>query len=97
MIGNSDSRRYNNPVFRRSSQVIGSLLGQLQERRQTQELSSMRKVRDERKMHHSMSLIESRRNELEERSLFNNKTKQGGFIDDKFKPVPYIFIPKHKN
>lgn len=44
-----------------------------------------------------MSLIETKRNELEERKLFNNKTKEGGLLDNKIKPVPYLFIPKYKN
>lgn len=77
--------------------MVGSLLTQLHEHRMTQELTTIKQLQEERKMHHSLSLIESRRNGLQERKLFNNKTKEGGLIDSQVKPIPYKFIPKYKN
>jgi hypothetical protein len=35
--------------------------------------------------------------ELEKRPQFNNKTKEGSFLDSDIKAVPYKFIPKYKN
>lgn len=89
--------RYNNPVKTYLSQVINNLVSQIHDHRMTQELNTLKQLREERKMHHSLSLIESRRNRLQERKLFNNKTKEGGLIDNSVKPIPYKFIPKYKN
>lgn len=45
-----------------------------------------------------MSLMESKREEFQARPLFNNKTrKEGQFLEDKIKPIPYVFVPKYKN
>ena len=34
---------------------------------------------------------------MNRRPLFNNKTKEGEYIEKEFKSIPYIFIPAYKN
>lgn len=49
-------------------------------------------------MSYSFSACVEKSRELEQRPLFNNKTrKQSQLLDTDIHPVPYKFIPKYKN
>ena len=50
---NDTAIQYNLPLI----QVVGSLLNQMTQQQRTQEFKEYSKVKEERKMHHSMSLI----------------------------------------
>ena len=55
------------------------------------------KIKEKRRMHHSLSVSASKRQQFMSRPRFNNKTKEGELIDGVVKCVPYRFIPGYKN
>lgn len=69
----------------------------MEEEVQSRDQLGRRKIEEERKMSYSFSACMEKSRQLETRPLFNNKTREGSFLDAEIKPVPYKFIPKYKN
>jgi hypothetical protein len=60
-------------------------------------MASIKNISEDQKMHYSQSLKTSRKDIIQNRPEFNNKTKEGELIDVDFKPIPYVFVPAYKN